>query len=80
MAAKLDIHVKLNCLYETFQSCFHQGHSTETALVWVTNDLLMTTDAVSQSLLIILDLSAAFDTVGHNIFSHHLLLLVFILK
>ncbi len=39
----------------------------KTALVRVTNDLLMTADASSPSLLVPLDLSAAFDTVDHGI-------------
>lgn len=59
-------------MYEKFQSSFQPGHSTETALVRVTNDLLVTADTGSPSLLIFLDLTAAFDTVDHNILLHRL--------
>lgn len=42
-------------------------HSTETALFRVTNDLLMQADAVDFSVLVLLDLSTAFDTVEHSV-------------
>ena len=53
--------------YPELQSSYRQNHSTETALVKVANDILMKMNSQEMTLLVILDLSAAFDTVNHNI-------------
>ena len=50
-----------------FQSAYRKFHSTETALLRIHNDLLLAMEHRHVSALVFLDLSAAFDTVDHNI-------------
>ena len=54
-------------LYEMFQSAYVKGSSTETALVKVQNDILMAMESKQVTILILLDLSSAFDTIDHTI-------------
>ena len=54
-------------LYPTSQSAYRKGHSTETALLKVQNDILMNMNCKHVTLLVLVDLSAAFATVDHNI-------------
>ena len=61
-------------LFPLFQSAYRKFHSTETALLRVQNDILMNINRHHVTLLVLLDLSAAFDTVDHKILLHRLCL------
>ena len=54
-------------LQNPLQSAYKAKHSTETALLKVTTDILNSIDEGNVSVLALLDLSAAFDTIDHNI-------------
>jgi hypothetical protein len=59
-------------LHEPMQSAYRSFHSTETALLRVQNDILHAIDTQHCVLLVLLDLSAAFDTVDHGILLNRL--------
>ena len=67
IASRLHSHMTNNNLYEELQSSNRKFHSTETALTCVHDDILKTIDDNKSVLLIMLDLSAAFDTVDHDV-------------
>ena len=67
MLHQLHRHLLAKSLSETFQSAYHAHHSTETALLDVTNCLLGNGDEGRVSILTLLDLLAAFDTLDHSI-------------
>jgi hypothetical protein len=57
----------LETIEESLQSAYKKYHSCETALVRVQNDILIEIDNNCCVVLLLLDLSAAFDTVDHEI-------------
>ena len=57
----------MNNLQEPLQSAYKQLHSTETALLKVQDHILRNLDQGKGVVLLLLDLSAAFDTVDHGL-------------
>jgi exonuclease III len=66
-ARRLFTHMTENGIHDIMQSAYKPFHSTETALLRVQNDILSALDNKSGVYLALIDLSAAFDTVDHNI-------------
>ena len=71
-AAQIQDYLSSNGLYGKVQSAYRKNHSTETALLRVHNDILRAIDSHKDVVLVLLDLSAAFDTVNHDILLHRL--------
>ena len=59
-------------LYPVLQSAYRKYHSTEIAPLKIHNDILMNMDSQRLTLLVLLDQSAAFDTVDHDVFLNRL--------
>ena len=67
VSSQLQDHVKTYSLYDKFQSAYRPAHSTKTAMLRITNDLLLAADDGQVGCLLLLDLSGAFDTIDHRI-------------
>ncbi len=70
--SQLETCITVNKLYDLLQSAYKEFRSAETAFVKVTSVILCVVDNKKLVILVILDLSAAFDTVDHNILLHTL--------
>ena len=64
--SRIESHLSANNLLSPSQSAYRKHHSTETSLLKVTNDILLSLDEGKSVLLVTLDVSAAFDTVNHS--------------
>lgn len=67
VSSQLKMQCSRNGINMYFQSAYKVNHSTETALMRVQNDLLKAVDSQGGAVLVLLDLSAAFDTIDHQV-------------
>ena len=66
-STQLVTYIVDNGLTDDFQSAYNLcGHSTETALFRVYNDIVVTIGKGNGNFLVLLDLSSAFDTIDHS--------------
>jgi hypothetical protein len=66
VSSRLTSYLEDNGLQEPLQSAYRKFHSTETALVRTQNDVMEALGGQKACLMVLLDLSAAFDTVDHS--------------
>ena len=64
---QFNTHCDLNGTTPTHQSTYKQFHSCETAMLEIVNDALWAMEHKNITILVIMDLSEAFDTVDHNV-------------
>ena len=72
IAKQFQNHMSEYNMYQPMQSAYRAKHSTETAILRVHNDILMAMDQGKTAILLMLDLSAAFDTIDHDLLIHRL--------
>lgn len=66
VASQAKDHLDKHNLGNKFQSAYKSGHSTETALLCIKNDVHLSLSQGMPTALVLLDLSAAFDTIDHK--------------
>ena len=67
VAKQLVDHIHQHGLDKSYQSAYKSGHSTETALLSIKNDIHLSLSRGEATALVLQDLSAAFDTIDHSI-------------
>ena len=67
VAGQIEMHLENNNLLDPYQSGYRKHHSTETAVLNITNDILSKKDSHQATALVSIDLSAAFDLVDHDV-------------
>ena len=65
--SRINSHLSTFSSLSSFQSAYRKFHSVETALLRISNDILLAIDNQQVTALVLLDLSAAFDTIDHSI-------------
>ena len=64
---RISSYMDSNGLNEKYQSAYRKNHGTETALIKIHDDILRALDTRHGVILVMLDLSAAFDTIDHDV-------------
>ena len=72
VARRINAFLATHSLLDKFQSAYRMFHSTETALLRVHSDVLTEMDNRNMVALVMLDLSAAFDTIDHTVLINRL--------
>ena len=68
VTVRLNHHLEDASLHKIYQSVYKEGQSTETVLTRIHNDILHAIHDGEYVILVLLDLSAVFHTVDHDIF------------
>ena len=66
IATQIHDHLINNDIVDNFQSAYKAGQSCETALLRVYNDIVTTIGRGNNTILVLLNLSTAFDTIDHD--------------
>ena len=67
VVSQIKSHMQNSGSLNNFRSAYKSGHSSETALLYIQNDILSAQDRGELTTLSLLDLSAAFDTINHDL-------------
>ena len=67
MLEQINLHGNAHSLLPDYQSAHRENRSYKTVLLKLTNDLLWSMERKNVTAMITLDLSAAFNTVNHNV-------------
>ena len=67
VASQIKTHMQNSVISNNLQSAYKCGNSTDTALLYIQNDILSAQDRGELTALSLLDLSAAFATIDHDL-------------
>ena len=72
ISSQLITYLTINKIPNIFQSAYLPHKSTESALTLITSDILSGLNNNRGTILVLLDMSSAFDTLDHNILIHRI--------
>ena len=67
MLERLTRHIEDESMFDPYQSAYRANYSTETALLFIVNQIKMAFDNRKGTVLVFIDFSSAFDTIDHAI-------------